>query len=107
MREAGLLEWLNNPTVIVGLFTAAVVLVAVDFHFPVDWPAHLGYVAFALGLFLVVPLTVTASTFVGVLGWLLLEILHALLFGRFLTNAPGKSRVSTPTDLSDPLDLDA
>ncbi|QDS85989.1 hypothetical protein [Rosistilla ulvae] len=108
MDAMQLLQWVNNPSVIVGLFSTAVILVAIDFHFPIDWPAHLGYVAFALGLFLVIPLNLVASTFVGVLGWLLLEIMHALLFGRFLTNAPGRAR-SRPAvdDSSEPLDLDA
>ncbi len=74
------------------LFALAVVLVLVDYFFPVDYPAYLGYLCFAAGMFFAVPFGVVTSLLAAFLIWMVLLVLHRLLFTRFLTNAPGAQR---------------
>lgn len=66
---------------------AAVVLVLVDYFFPVDWAAYVGYLCFALGMFWAVPFGPVGSLVTALVLWVLLLILHKLWFSRFLTNA--------------------
>lgn len=89
MDFAEILQTVNNPTVIAGLFAAATILILIDFYFPVDWPAHIGYAAFGAGVFLVLHLSVVQCAVAGVGAFVLLEIMHYVLFSRYLTNAPG------------------
>ena len=74
------------------LFVLAVVLVLVDYFFPVDYPAYFGYFCFAAGMFFVVPFGVVTSLLVALGIWIVLLVLHRVLFTRFLTNAPGAQR---------------
>lgn len=78
------------------LLTLAGILILIDYFFPTDWPAHLGYLCagasaffamFRTGPNVVWDLPKAAALGIGV--WILLEILHRLFFWRFLTNAPG------------------
>ena len=82
-----LLLWANDPQIIVGLFVGAIVLVQIDYLFPVDWPAHIAYLMFGVGMFLVVHFSLVMSTAVGLGVWIGLEVMHNLVFHRFLTNA--------------------
>ena len=75
------------------LFVLAVVLILVDYFFPVDYPAYIGYLCFAAGMFFAVPFTVLPSLLIAFGIWILLLILHRLLFTRFLTNAPRAQRL--------------
>jgi len=69
------------------LFVLAVVLVLIDYFFPVDYPAFVGYVCFAGGMFFVLPLSVGASIGCALMILAALLVLHRLWFSRFLTNA--------------------
>ena len=82
------LLFLNQPVVLWSLFGGAIALILIDYLFPVDWPAYVGYVLFALfiGATADVPQGWSAVTIVAVLGLLL--ALHIAVFSRFLTNAP-------------------
>jgi membrane protein implicated in regulation of membrane protease activity len=75
------------------LFASAVVLILVDYFFPVDFPAYVGYLCFALGMFWVLPFGPLPSL-VGVLViFALFLLLHRAVFSRFLTNAPSAERL--------------
>ena len=74
------------------LFVLAIVLILIDYFFPVDYPAYLGYFCFAAGMFFAVPFGVVTSLLVALGIWILLLVLHRVLFTRFLTNAPGAQR---------------
>ena len=65
-----------------------ILLVLIDYFFPVDWAAYLGYLFFGLAAFFGVQENLYHSLywFGGVFVGLL--ILHKLIFSRFLTNAP-------------------
>ena len=88
------------------LLAIAGILILIDYFFPTDWPAHLGYFCAGAAAFfrVIVPDHVgdekflaqpglvwdlTRSLILGIAIWLILEILHQLIFRRFLTNAPG------------------
>lgn len=73
-------------------FVAAVALILIDYLFPVDWAAYLGYLCFALGMFWAVPFGPWTSLLVSLLAWLVLLLLHRVWFSRFLTNATGPRR---------------
>lgn len=70
------------------LILAAVVLVLIDYYFPTDWPAHLGYFCFAAGMFFFVPWGPLASGVTSLVVWAALAVLHQVWFRQFLTNAP-------------------
>ena len=73
------------------LFVLAVVLVLIDYFFPVDYPAFIGYLCFALGVFFAAPWRWGLSLVAAVATWALLLVLHRFWFARFLTNAPGRA----------------
>jgi membrane protein implicated in regulation of membrane protease activity len=85
-----MLDFLTNlPTVPVmtGLFIASVVLVLIDYFFPVDFPAYIGYLCFAAGMFFALPLTFLPSFIVATVIFLVLLFFHVRLFSQYLTNA--------------------
>jgi vacuolar-type H+-ATPase subunit I/STV1 len=79
---------LNQPIILWSLFTASVVLILIDYFFPVDWPAYIGYVAFSffIGATISLPPIGSLICIPGV--FILLLVLHEMLFSRYLTNAP-------------------
>jgi membrane protein implicated in regulation of membrane protease activity len=88
-----MLDFLANlPTVPVmtGLFIASVALILIDYFFPVDFPAYLGYLCFAAGMFFALPLTVVPSLIAAAVIFLLLLFFHVRLFSKYLTNAQGR-----------------
>lgn len=89
-----LLITLSNYPVMEIAFALAVILVLVDYLFPVDYPAFIGYLCFAIGVFFALPWTWGPSLAVALVTWVLLLVLHRLWFTRFLTNAPAQ-RTST------------
>lgn len=72
-------------------FVAAVVLVLIDYLFPVDYPAFIGYLCFAVGVFFALPWTWLPSLAGAAVTFGLLLLLHRVWFTRFLTNAPGRA----------------
>ena len=58
------------------LFALAVVLVLIDYFFPVDYPAFIGYLCFALGVFFAAPWRWGLSLVAAVATWALLLVLH-------------------------------
>lgn len=90
-----MLDFLANlPTipVMTGLFIAAVVLILIDYFFPVDFPAYIGYLCFAAGMFFALPLTFVPSLIVAIVIFLLLLFFHVRLFSQYLTNAQQDAR---------------
>jgi membrane protein implicated in regulation of membrane protease activity len=85
-----MLDFLANlPTVPVmtGLFIASVALILIDYFFPVDFPAYIGYLCFAAGMFFALPLTFVPSLIIAIVIFLLLLFFHVRLFSQYLTNA--------------------
>lgn len=73
-------------------FVLAVILILIDYFFPIDYPAFIGYFLFAFGMFFAMPFGPLLS-FLFALGlFFLLLAMHAIWFSRFLTNAPGTNR---------------
>ena len=66
----------------------SIVLILIDYYFPVDLPAHIGYFCFGAGIFFLVPLAILPSMVMALAVWLSLAILHFVWFRKFLTNAP-------------------
>ncbi len=85
---------INLPTVpvMIGLFIASVVLILIDYFFPVDFPAYIGYLCFAAGMFFALPLTFMPSLVVAIAIFLVLLFFHVRLFSQYLTNAQQDSR---------------
>ena len=71
------------------LFIASVALILIDYFFPVDYPAYIGYFCFAAGMFFALPFTLLPSFLVAILIFIVLLVLHRVWFSRYLTNAPG------------------
>ena len=76
---------------------AAAILILIDYFFPTDWPAHVGYFCIAAAVFFWVwaPLTWWTgfrSLLLAVGVDKLLTILHHVLLHRWLANAPGTER---------------
>lgn len=69
------------------LFVLGVVLVLIDYWFPVDYPAFIGYLCFAGGMLWAVPLGPWGSVLAAVGLFVVLLVLHRVWFHRFLTNA--------------------
>lgn len=69
------------------LFIASVVLILIDYFFPVDYPAFIGYFCFAAGIYFVAPFAVGSSLALGIIAFIILLLLHRMLFSRYLTNA--------------------
>jgi membrane protein implicated in regulation of membrane protease activity len=90
-----MLDFLANlPTVpvMIGLFIASVALILIDYFFPVDFPAYIGYLCFAAGMFFALPLTFIPSLIVAIVIFLLLLFFHFALFSQYLTNAQQDAR---------------
>ena len=77
------------------LFALSVVLILVDYYFPVDLAAYLGYLCFAGGMFLALPLPVVPSALCGVAIFVVALLLHWFWFSKYLTNAPGAERAES------------
>ncbi len=92
---------LNQPLILWSLFAGAVVLVLADYLFPVDWPAYIAYVLFALFIGATVPATplVSMLSIVAVIGLML--TLHKFVFSKYLTNAPKFERIDPQRDPDD------
>lgn len=83
---------LNEPLVLWALLGAAILLVLIDYLFPVDWLAYVGYIFFAVFIGATIPATPVYSLLAMVIAILVMLLLHLLLFSRFLTNAPRHER---------------
>ncbi len=73
------------------MFVLSVALVLIDYFFPVDYPAFLGYLCFAIGIFFAAPWTWGPSLVLAAVVWVVLLVLHWVWFSRFLTNAPSRA----------------
>ena len=83
-----ILLFLNQPLVLWSLFAGAVGLVLIDYIFPVDWPAYVGYAFFGIFVGATIPLSVTFSFVAMAAVFGLMLLLHKAVFSRYLTNAP-------------------
>ena len=81
------LQALHAPEILLG---AAVLLILVDYFFPTDVPAHFGYLCLALAAFFIAYQASLAPAWclaVSLGAWILLAVLHRLVFYQFLSNA--------------------
>lgn len=93
-----LIENVNSPMVVMGLFIASVVLILIDYYFPTDWPCQLGYFCFAFGMFLTLPYTPMASLLIAGAIWAGLVILHGVWFRHYLDNVPELEDETVPIE---------
>ena len=70
------------------LLGLAVLLVLIDYFFPTDFPAHLGYFCFAAAVFFMMPLPVMASLLIALAVWATMAVLHHTWWGKYLDNVP-------------------
>lgn len=84
-----IVEQLKDYHVFLFLAVIAVILFLIDYFFPTDWPAHLGYLLFAIGMFGLFPWAYLYCAIAAAAVWLTLILLHQFCFRHFLTNAPG------------------
>jgi len=83
---------LNQPVVLWTLFGMSVSLVLIDYLFPVDWPAYLGYVLFGVFIGATVSLDPAFSLLATLAVILLMLTLHRAIFSKYLTNLPRHER---------------
>lgn len=103
-----ILLWLNQPLVLWSLLGGAVGLVLIDYVFPVDWPAYLGYALFGIFIGATVPLQPSWSLFSMLAVLSLMLTLHKAVFSKFLTNAPSlERRRNVAIDTSNEVNLSA
>ena len=86
-----IIQSLNEMHILWILLAAGLGLVLVDYFFPTDWPAFLGYACFSGAVFFAVGTGLTISLGAAAGALVALLVLHRLVFSRFLTNAPGKN----------------
>ncbi len=95
-----LLLFLNQPVVLWSLFVGAILLILVDYLFPVDWPAYFGYLMFAVFIGATVPLNPLFSLLAIVVVFALMLTLHKAIFAKYLTNLPRHERRRSDLDSS-------
>ena len=81
---------LRDARIVEVLFIASIFLVLIDYFFPVDYPAYIGYVCFAVAIFFVAPFALPLSLLLGVGVLAILLLLHRQFFTHYLTNATDK-----------------
>jgi len=79
---------LNQPPVLIGLFTASIVLVLLDYLLPIDWLAYLGYACFSVFIGATAPTTPFYSLLVMGVVLVIVVLAHEFFFAHYLTNAP-------------------
>ena len=89
---------LNQPITLWLLFSGAILAVLIDYLFPVDWLAYVGYVLFAVFVGATIPATPAVSLMVIAAVTVTMLVLHHYIFSKYLTNAP---RYECPTSLND------
>ncbi|MGB6044159.1 MAG: hypothetical protein WBF93_13450 [Pirellulales bacterium] len=77
------------------LFALAVVLILIDYFFPVDYPAYLGYFCFGAGVFFAMPMYVVPSLLIGLAVFIVFLLLHWFWFSKYLDNAPDAEEETT------------
>lgn len=92
---------LNQPLILWSLFAGAILAVLVDYLFPVDWLAYVGYALFSLFVGATVPATPTVSLIVMAVVTGAMLILHYFVFSKFLTNAPRYDQALTVAGIGD------
>lgn len=83
-----LLLVLNQPLILRCLFGGAILAVLIDYLFPVDWLAYVGYVLFGIFVGATLATTPVLSALVMVVVVVAMFLLHKFLFSKYLTNAP-------------------
>ena len=100
-----LLLFLNQPQVLWSLFAGAIGLVLIDYIFPIDWPAYIGYALFGVFVGATIPLSVAYSFVAMIAVFGLMLLLHKAIFSRYLTNAPkhelARSQRMSTADIDD------
>ncbi len=91
-----LFAFLNEPIILWTLLLSGVALFLIDYFFPVDWPAFVGYLAVSIFFGATAPVGQTTSLLVMVCVFVGLLVLHMLVLTHFLTNAPKYERLDKP-----------
>ncbi|QEG20369.1 hypothetical protein [Mariniblastus fucicola] len=86
------LLFLNDPVILWSLLGASILLVLIDYLFPVDWPAYVGYLFFSIFIGTTASLTPLMSLFAMVAVFSFLLTMHKAVFSKYLTNAPHHER---------------
>lgn len=92
------LAYLQSHYVAEWLLIATAALILIDYFFPTDWPAHVGYVCLAVASFFyawgagIGPWELPQSVGLAIGVWIVAAVLHRLIFHKFLTNVPGTER---------------
>ena len=68
------------------LLISSLVLILLDYFLPIDFLAFLGYISFALGMFFYAPFGVLYSLVFSIVVALVLFMLHAVWWGKYLSN---------------------
>lgn len=82
--------WLNDHNFVLIFSIIGVVLILIDYFFKTDVPCQFAYILFSIVIMLSVNYSPLKSLFIGIVAWIVLIILHIVLFRRFLENAPKK-----------------
>jgi len=69
------------------LLISSFVLILLDFLLPLDFLAYLGYLSFAAGMFFYAPFDILFSLLFSLVIAILLFLLHAVWWGKYLSNA--------------------
>ena len=84
-----LLNTLQSNHIVEILVVLAALLIVIDYFFPVDVPAHVGYLCLGLAAFFAFPASIGASFVVGLLTWFFFATGHRLLVGSVLGKRRG------------------
>lgn len=68
------------------LLVSSLVLILLDYFLPIDFLAFLGYISFAAGMFFYVPFNILYSLLFSLAIALVLFMLHAIWWGKYLSN---------------------
>ena len=85
-----LIDTLQSNHIVEILIVLAGLAIVVDYFFPVDTPAHLGYICLGLAAFFAFPLPLTWSIIVGLLTWFFFATGHRFWWGQWLENDPDR-----------------
>ena len=95
-----LLTTLQDNHIVEILIVLAGILIVIDYFFPVDTPAHIGYVCLGLAAFFAFPVGLVWSIIVGLLTWFFLATGHRFWWGDWLENAPSADAFVDVPDLA-------
>ncbi len=79
---------LSQANAFFSFLALGITLILVDYYFPIDWPAYVGYLCFGFAVFFSLVESLVVSALGGGAVFVTMLVLHVLFFSRYLTNAP-------------------